>query len=124
MSGRNSANDRATVAGCRRSTSGLSAQPKTMSSSCAAASRRDRATCPWLPMTNIRMHVSSVNETKSLAVVELLAQRPPPIAVVEVPADGLFDSGFEGFSCTPAKLGFEFAGIDGVTKIVTRTVGH
>ena len=47
----------------------------------------------------------------------------PPGAVLSVPLDGGFQSGFEvGVRGLPAELGLQFGGVDGVTAVVARTV--
>ncbi|MNR68963.1 hypothetical protein D3C85_1938770 [compost metagenome] len=45
-----------------------------------------------------------------------------PLGAVQVPIDGLADTGFEGFLWYPAQFALDLAGIDGVAQVVAGTV--
>ncbi|MNG31980.1 hypothetical protein D3C84_1178860 [compost metagenome] len=45
-----------------------------------------------------------------------------PLGIVQVPLDGLADTGLEGFLRYPAQFALDLAGVDGIAQVVTRTV--
>ena len=46
-----------------------------------------------------------------------------PIGVGQIPLDGFSDTGLKSFGGLPTQFGLEFAGIDGIAAVVSRTVG-
>src|SRR5262249_44622747 len=62
--------------------------------------------------------------SEAIASIDVVAQRFPPPFVFHVPAHGLLDAGFESFGGAPTELGFELGGIDCVTLVMARTIGH
>src|SRR5690554_6474478 len=47
-----------------------------------------------------------------------------PLGVIQIPEDGFANTGFEGFGRRPTQLSFELAGINGITAIMSRSIGH
>src|ERR1700682_806396 len=94
-----------------------------MSSSPIAASRNDRAAWPWPPMTYSRIRALCFHKTQSLAAVNPISQRLPPVAAIEIPAHGLFDACLERLLGAPSQLGFEFCRVDRIAQIVARAIG-
>ena len=47
-----------------------------------------------------------------------------PLLVVQIPADGLFDTFFELEARFPAQFGLQLVGIDGIAQVVSGAVGH
>jgi hypothetical protein len=76
------------------------------------ASASARATCPCRPVTAIRRG----------AIV--VVQGPPPPFIFEIPSHGTLDAGVEGFASAPTEFGLELGGVDCVTVVMTRTIGH
>src|SRR5271166_6843021 len=63
-----------------------------------------------------------LQNAEALAGIDLVAQRPPPPFVVEIPPHRLLNAGVEGFERLPAKLALELRRVDGVAQIVPRAV--
>jgi hypothetical protein len=57
------------------------------------------------------------------AGITLLADRPPPPFVGEIPIDGARETGLEGFLRLPAEIAFDLRGVDGVAPVMARAVG-
>ena len=58
-----------------------------------------------------------------VAPVATILDVAAPIQMVQIPADGLAQSGLEGFDGRPAQLAPDPAGVDGVADIVARPIG-
>ena len=60
--------------------------------------------------------------TEALSPIAAILYPLAPFAVFQVPLDGLADAGFEGFLRDPTQFAFDFAGINGVAKIVAGAI--
>src|SRR6516225_3872049 len=63
------------------------------------------------------------DDAEALAGVNLLAQRPPPPFVVEIPAHRLVDAGLERLERAPAEFALKLGRVDGVALVVPGPVG-
>ena len=61
--------------------------------------------------------------TEPLRLIAAIQNRLPPGAIVKIPANRLFDAGFEGFLRAPAKLALDFRGVDGIAPVMSGPVG-
>ena len=57
-----------------------------------------------------------------VCLISTIENWAPPVAALEVPANGLFNAGFEALPRAPAKLRFDLRGVDGVTPVVARPI--
>ena len=79
---------------------------------------------PFMVQLRSSSRAAGVGEhAQAFAGIDLVAQRPPPPFVVEVPANGLFDAGVEILLRPPAELLLELGRVDGVAEVVARPVG-
>jgi hypothetical protein len=60
---------------------------------------------------------------ESLEAIGAVEDTLDPRGVIEIPADGLAEAALEILLRGPAKLGAGAAGIDGVTEVVTGSIG-
>src|SRR5581483_4846796 len=67
--------------------------------------------------------IGSRRHSEALAAINIITDRLPPGAIVEIPLHRLAQSGGEGLLWLPAKLRANTRGIDGVTQVVPGTVG-
>src|SRR5258708_1470254 len=66
---------------------------------------------------------TSARQPEPLAAVGAAHDALPPAPVVEVPAHGLAQTVLEIVPRPPAEFVLDFAGVDGVTRIMARPVG-
>src|SRR5580704_17834640 len=76
-----------------------------------------------MPFIVSRLSPGLGDDAQTFAGVDLLAQRPPPPFVVEIPADRLLDAALESLERAPAEFALELGRVDGVAPVVSRPVG-
>src|SRR4029077_7562156 len=68
--------------------------------------------------------IDIADQTDSFTRINLVTQRGPPPVVVQVPADSFGQPGHKCFFGLPPMFGFQFAGVDRITMVVSRPVCH
>src|SRR4051794_10844773 len=71
----------------------------------------------WPPPPRTRHNVISAANAEALAAVNVRADALPPVSVVQIPLDGLAQSGPERLLWDPAQLTANLARIDGVALV-------
>jgi len=62
--------------------------------------------------------------SQSLLLILVTLDVPPPILMIEVPADGLADAHLEVFFGQPIQVALDFIGINGIAKVMTGAILH
>ena len=75
-------------------------------------------------MTYNRIRASGFHEAKALAAVNLVPQRLPPVAAIQIPPDGLLDPRLEGLTRAPSQIGFKLGRVDRIALVMPGTIGH
>ncbi|MNZ90986.1 hypothetical protein D3C78_1099590 [compost metagenome] len=65
---------------------------------------------------------SLCNGAEAFSLVATVLYAAAPLRVVQIPLDGLADTGLEGFLGSPAQFALDLAGIDGVAQVVAGAV--
>src|ERR1700680_3526159 len=68
--------------------------------------------------------LSRLRQTQPLAGINALADRLPPVSILQIPLHGAFQPAFESLPRPPAKLGVRLGGVDRIPVVVPRTVRH
>src|SRR5205085_1638117 len=77
-----------------------------------------------IPFIGSRARFGARADAEPVAAVSGRPDRLPPPAVVEVPGDGLAQSGLEGFAWLPAELAPQFRRVHRIAPIVARPIRH
>src|SRR5512147_2017494 len=77
-----------------------------------------------IPFIGHPLPVSRILNTQSEPFAGILSGQdcPAPAEMLTIPANGLFEAGFEAMGGGPAQISSDFSGIDGVPAIVARPV--